>query len=205
MTGLIIATVIIVVIPALLMSSLTITLVICDRITFKVGFLGFSIYKLKPKNKNKSVSVAGANKAKSTNKLTSLLKEYTKGKSKSETVYQILEILKNLCLKFTRLLKHVRFKRLKLSLGVATDNAANTAIIYGNICAVVYSICGMLKSSYNFDPKKIRVYADFSSEHMSLVLDSKIKIRLIFVISFLISTIFSLFKIKLGEVKNGRA
>ena len=82
MTGLIIATVIIVVIPALLMSSLTITLVICDRITFKVGFLGFNIYKLKPKNKNKSVSVAGANKAKSTNKLTSLLKEYTKGKSK---------------------------------------------------------------------------------------------------------------------------
>ena len=205
MTGLIITIVIIVIILALLMSSISISLKISDIVIFKVGFLGLELYKLKPHKKNKSDSGVPADKPKGKNKLTTLLKEYAKGKSKRELTSEIFEIFKDLCIKFARLIKHVRFKRLKLCLGVATDNAANTAILYGNICSIVYSICGMLKSSYDFDPKKIRVYADFSSEHMSLILDSKIKIKLIFIVKFLISTVFSLIKIKLGEVKNGRA
>ena len=62
----------------------------------------------------------------------------------------------------------------------------------------------MLESTYNFDAKKIKVTADFTSEQMKLELKSVIKVRLIHLINFALSSVFSIIKMKIGEVKNGR-
>ena len=63
----------------------------------------------------------------------------------------------------------------------------------------------MLGSAKGFNAKKIKVSTDFSSEQMTLILKSTIKIRLLFLVGFAVSTAFSIIKLKLGEVKNGRS
>ncbi|MBQ1186721.1 MAG: DUF2953 domain-containing protein [Clostridia bacterium] len=205
MIGFIIAVAIVLLITFLLLSSLTIIFNIENKITLKVKFLGICLFNFNPNKKAKSASHKKVSEKKQNKKtLTSTLKEYAKGKSKRELVQKILEIIKELCIKFGRLLKHLKFEKLNFNLTVASDNAATTAILYGNLCAVVYSICGMLGAAYNFNPKNINVSADFASEQMNLILVSKVKVKLIYIIVFLISAIFSIIKLRIGEVKNGR-
>ena len=201
MIGLIIVMTFVCIILLLLLSSLKITFNICDGVDFRVSFLGISLFSLKENKpvKNKS------EKSKGKSKLTNTLKEYSKGKSRKLLVEEILFILKELCVKFVKLLKHIRFKKLDFNLIVASDDAAKTAIRYGKVCSVVYSICGMLGSAKRFNAKKIKVSTDFSSEQMTLILKSTIKIRLLFLVGFAVSTAFSIIKLKLGEVKNGRS
>ena len=187
MIGLIIAGAVLCIILILLLSSLKITLNISDGVTFKITYLGLSVFTQKQ------------------NKLTNVLKDYAKGKSRKKVIEDILVILKQLCLRFVKLLKHVRFKKLDFNLTVASEDAATTAIRYGNICSIVYSLCGLLGSACDFDAKKVKVSADFASENMTLVLKSTIKIRLIFLVSFAFGFAFSIIKLKLGELKNGRA
>lgn len=197
--GLIIAAILLCILLILLLSSLKITLNICDGVEFKINFLGINIFNLKKKHKRKKQKNGKEDK-----KLIGVLKEYTKDKSRKKLVEEILYILKEICVKFGRLLKRIRFIKLDFDLTVASGDAATTAIRYGSICSVVYSICGMLESTYNFDAKKIKVTADFTSEQMKLELKSVIKVRLIHLINFALSSVFSIIKMKIGEVKNGR-
>ena len=207
MIGLIIAIIIVLLIAFLLLSSLTVVFNIDEQIVLEVKFLGISLFNFNSKHKanNKPSVKKTAAKKNDKKKLTSVLKEFAKGKSKKELIEEILEIIKELCVKFGRLLKHIKFKKLEFNLTVASSDAATTAILYGNLCAVVYSICGMLSTAYNFDAKKVKVLTDFTSENMKIMLKSKIKVKLIYLVAFAISAAFSIIKLRIGEVKNGRA
>lgn len=200
MIGLIIATVFVCIILTLLFSSLKITLSISDTVIFKLSYLGiplFSFDKNKPVKKKKE-------KHKDNKSFTEVLKDYTKGKSRKKIIQEILTVLKELCVKFGTVLKHLRFKKLEFDLTVASSDAATTAIAYGNICSLVYSLSGMLGSAYNFDAKKIKVSADFASEQVKFILNCQVKIRIVYLVRFALSTVLSIIKLKLGEVKNGR-
>ena len=61
------------------------------------------------------------------------------------------------------IVKHFKFRKLKLDITVATDNAANTAIEYGGVCSAVYPIIAFLESNADFKSKHINVTADFDS------------------------------------------
>lgn len=196
--ALIIAAIFVGIIFVLLISSLKITFRLSDSVIFYITFLGFRIFDINSKPKTKK------SEDKEKGKLTGVLKEYAKGKSRKKLVGEILVILKALCEKFIKLIKHIRFNKLEFSLTVASDDAAKTALAYGTACSVVYSICGMLSSAYKFNPKKVNVSADFSTEQITLKVNTVIKIRLIHLVKFALSTAFSIIKLKLGEVKNGR-
>ena len=196
MIALIIAAAVVGIIFLLLISSLKITFRLSGSVVFYITFLGIKVFDINAKPKKE--------KKQDEKKLTGVLKEYAKGKSRKKLVGEILEIVKSLCVKFGKLIKHLRFKKLEFDLTVACDDAAKTAIAYGSICSVVYSICGMLASAYNFNPKKVNVSADFSADKMSLKVNTVIKVRLIHLLKFALSTAVSIIKLKLGEVKNGR-
>ena len=198
MIALIIAAVVVGIIFLLLISSLKITFRLSETVVFYVTFLGVRIFDINAKPKRKK------EKKQEEKKLTGVLKEYAKGKSRHKLIGELLEIIKSLCAKFVKLVKHLRFRKLEFDLTVATDDAAKTAIVYGSVCSVVYSICGMLASAYDFNPKKVNVSADFSTDKMSLKVNTVIKIRVIYILKFALSTAVSIIKLKLGEVKNGR-
>lgn len=202
MTGLIIAMVFASVILLVLLSSLSVTLNINDKVIFRLSFLGICIFDINFKKKKKS---SLKKKEQTSNKgLTDVLKQYAANKNNKELIIEIFSIFKELCIKFYKLLKHTRFKRLEVDLKISSDDAAKTAIIYGNVCSVVYSLVALLKSACDFDHKKIKVSADFSSETINFSMLCNIKIRIVYIVAFAISVLYSIIKTKLGELKNGR-
>ena len=202
MTGLIIAMIFASVILLVLLSSLSVTLSINDKVVFRVNFLGICVFDINSKKKKNS---SLKKKEKTSNKgLTDVLKEYAANKNNKELIVEIFSIFKELCIKFSKLLKHTRFKKLEVDFRISSNDAAKTAILYGNACSVVYSLVALLKSACNFDHKKIKVSADFSSETINLSMLCNIKIKTVYIVSFAISVFYSIIKTKLGEFKNGR-
>lgn len=207
MIGWIIALSIFEIITTLLVSSVKIVLDIAERVFFEISFLGvklFSYDSAKPQIKTEKPKSVKPKKPEEKGKLTKLLKEYAKGKHKKELVEELLELLKVFCVKFKMLLSHVRFKKVHLDLTVATPDAADTAILYGRLCSVIYSLVALLESAVNFTPKKISVKTDFTSEDLKLVLSGVIKVRVLYVLGFAVSLAFSVLKMKIGDIKNGR-
>lgn len=210
MIGWIVALSVVGVIFILLISSINVFLEINDRVFLKISILGITLFsydsentKTKPKNtKHKKKLEASDEKSLST--FSSLLKEYTKGKNKRELIQELFEIIKYLCIRFKTLLGHFRFKKVVLDLTVATDEAAETAILYGRLCSVIYSIVSLLESSVNFSSEKISVKTDFTSEKFKLILSSTFKIRVCYILGFALSLAVKVIKIKIGDIKNGR-
>lgn len=202
MTGLIIAIALVSVILFLLLSSLSVTLNIVDKVVFKVSFLGISIFDINSKRKRKTSSKKKDKK--SQEEIVDVLKKYAANKSNKDLIIEIFLVFKELCIKFSKILKHVRIKKLEVNLKIASNDAATTAILYGNVCSVVYSVVALLKSACDFDHKKIKVSADFFSETISFSMLCNIKIRIAYIVYFAISVLYSIIKTKLGEFKNGR-
>ncbi len=210
MIGWIIALSIFLIIATLLASSVKIVLDISQRAFFEIGFLGIKIFSYdssKPeikKEESKAVKIKKTDKSKEKGKLTKLFREYAKNKHKKELVEELFDLFKTILEKFRGLLPHIRFKKIMLDLTVATPDAAQTAILYGRLCTVVYSLVALLEYAVNFSPEKITVKTDFTSESLRLILNGVIKIRILFILGFALSLAFSVLKKKIGDIKNVR-
>ena len=188
----------------LLLSSLKITLEIGENAVFKVRFLFFKIVNYDSEKKGSKSKKEKKKPNKKEKTLVDSLKEYASSKNKRELFFEIIEYLKIVISKFKKLLSKTRFRKAVLDLTVATEDAADTAILYGKVCSAVYPIISILDTAMKFDPKRISVKTDFASNKMKLYLSGIIKIRLIHILGFLISTAFSIIILKLGDINNGK-
>ncbi len=205
MIGWIIFLVIVLILALLLISSVKISFHISDKVLFSVSYLGFSFFKFDsslPKATEKKSSVTKKKEDKNES-FTSFLKKYAASKKKSDLVKELFEIIKIILLRFKKLIGKIRFKNFSLDLTVASEDAAKTAILYGEICSVVYPVLSMLSSCLHFFLKSISVRTDFTSDEIKIKLSSVIKIRICSLLSFALSTAFSIIKLKLGDLKNG--
>lgn len=192
----------------LLSLSLKVVINISENVLFRVSVLGISLYSfdsLKPEQlkKKESHSKKDTYPKEKKKSLVSVLKEYALGKNRTETVHNLLQLVKTVCEKFNKLLSHIRFNRLKMELTVASSDAAQTAVLYGSFCSVIYTIVGLLENSTNFNPKDIKVNTDFTSDKISFLLDSSFKIRIFFIFSFILSIAIKIIKNRIGDNKNG--
>ena len=188
----------------LLLSSLKITLEIGENAVFKVRFLFFKIVNYDSENKSSKSKKEKKKPNKKKKTLVDSLKEYASSKNKRELFFEIIEYLKIVLSKFKKLLSKTRFKKAVLDLTVATEDAADTAILYGKVCSAVYPIISILDTAMKFDPKRISVKTDFASNKMKLYLSGIIKIRFIHILGFLTSTALSIIILKLGDINNGK-
>ena len=188
----------------LLLSSLKITLEIGENAVFKVRFLFFKIVNYDSENKSSKSKKEKKKPNKKEKTLVDSLKEYASSKNKRELFFEIIEYLKIVLSKFKKLLSKTRFKKAVLDLTVATEDAADTAILYGKVCSAVYPIISILDTAMKFDPKRISVKTDFASNKMKLYLSGIIKIRFIHILGFLTSTALSIIILKLGDINNGK-
>jgi hypothetical protein len=187
----------------LLLLSLKITLSIDKKVYFKVSFFLFTLYKFD--GKNKKSSSYGVKKSKSENKsVIDILKKYVSDKNKLELIKEIFFYLKLVLEKFKELLKHTRFSDVVLDLTVATDNASDTALLYGKLSSIIYPVLSLVDNSMKFTPKKLSVRTDFTATEMTFNLSGTLKVRLIYILGFLLSTFWSITKFKIGEKYNGK-
>ena len=103
MTGFIIALVLVFVIGFLLLSSLSVTLNINDKVFLKVSFLGICIFNINSKS-NRKTSLKKKDKTPK-DSIIDVLKQYASNKNNKELVLEIFSILKELCIKFYKILK----------------------------------------------------------------------------------------------------
>ena len=204
MTGLIVGLSLFCLLSILLLLSFKITLKIDNKADLKVSYFGITVYQLgkevkKPSGKKKALKPKSEKDG-----LLGLLQKYSKETDKGLILKEIIDFLNFLFSRFKAFLSHVRFKNLVFDLTVATDDAAKTAILYGTVCSAVYSLVTLLNNASHFDPKKISISTDFTSDKMKIYINSVIKIRLCFVLAFAFSILFKIIKTKLGEINNGR-
>lgn len=62
------------------------------------------------------------------------------------------------------LTRHLHFRHLKLYLAVATDDPANTATLYGKICAAAYNLLSALQCWVDIETDEFRILADFYND-----------------------------------------
>lgn len=99
-----------------------------------------------------------------------------------------LNILKRLASIVTgtakKLLSHVVIDRISTDIAVADGDAARTAILYGNVCSVVYTAFGVLVNNIKCKDYHINIVPDFQSQESRIRFDGKAHLSLLFFVSY---------------------
>lgn len=59
------------------------------------------------------------------------------------------------------LTRHIHFRHIRLYLAIGTDDPANTATLYGKICAAAYNLLGAMQCWFDVQADEFRILADF--------------------------------------------
>lgn len=81
-----------------------------------------------------------------------------------------------------KFLRHIKFRKTKLKVVVSAENAADTAIYYGEVCAAVYPVLALLESLADVGFKKVDVSADFAENKPCFNFETVILTNLLYLI-----------------------
>lgn len=109
----------------------------------------------------------------------------------SATAAQIADILKQLLGRIVWILPRCRLNRLRLTAVCTGEDAAEVAMEYGAVCAVVYPLVGYLETLIPTRPRgeDIRVLCDLSQEESGFHADVKLSVRIFHVVRALLHII----------------
>ena len=142
-----------------------------EQVVIKLQVLFFSkrLYPAKEKKKKKS---------KVKTKATASAKE-TKKLSLKEKAEPYMALLRSLPQPLSWLLSKVRISKLDVRLSVVGEDAAQTAITYGNTCAFVYGLLALLQNFFTVFVKKISIKPDFLGEKQQIYISGKARLRVV--------------------------
>lgn len=147
------------------------------RCTIKIGFVKIQLYPQKPKNKKKKKKPEKTEKKPESEekKKESLIKE--KGISwLFDLIKKVADLAAGALKDFFR---HIIVKRLMLSISIAGNDAADTAVKYGYCCSAVYPAFGIIAGAVKCKSYGVDISPDFEENAKSAVnmeLEAKIKI-----------------------------
>lgn len=173
-----------------------------DALFLKIRFLFISYQILPEKKKRKKSEKKKKSKEKKVQKSEkeSPIKAIIKDRGLSGFLRFIKELTATAAGALKKLWKHIRISNLSADVRVATEDAADTAIQYGHVCAVVYPSVNFLASNGKCKNYHVLVVPDFSSETSSVEFSANVHVKLCFLISLAVSTLIQIIKIML---KNG--
>lgn len=93
-----------------------------------------------------------------------------------------------------RLLKHIHWRKFSVLLAIGGQDAAKTAVQYGQACAVVYPAAGVLTALSDCSQTHVGVIADFKAGKTKAEVCLKADIRPIFVLTSGVSGLIKLIK-----------
>lgn len=194
MTAAIVVLFVILIFSVFLLIPFSAKIYIGDQNDITVKYLFFKLY---PKSENKSKTekkhIVSGEKKKNEN---FFLRSFKK-KGFSEFVSLFFVFLKKTIGELAYLLKFVKIRKFTLSLTVASDNAAKTAIEYGVVSAAVYNFSALIKTNFDFEIKNISIDCDFENNAPHFELFTVLKISpLVLLISVvkLIKPVFNFVK-----------
>lgn len=161
----------------LLSFSLTIYVSIQEEVSIAIGAFGYR-RKLnldeeeKPKKKKAKKKVAKEVKKK-TQKPTKKAHKF----SFQETVEFVLTLMKSIFKPTAKLLKHLRITKLSLNMTVCGEEAAQTAILFGQVNTAIYNLLAHLDNLITLQIKEVNIVPDFVSDEAKYDITFKVKLR----------------------------
>ena len=187
----------------LLLSSVCVRFSFDDKFYLRVSILGvilFSYDSSKPIKPSKEKAADGGKNREKT-KFKDSVKHYAKSKNIFKLISDIFPIVLVVLKKIKTAVYRLKFYNMNFNLTVATDDAAQTAILYGKMCSVIAPVVVLLSENLNFDCECVSVTTDFLSDNTVLKASGTVKLRLIHIVSLILSSVWAIIKIKIGEVK----
>lgn len=137
----------------------------------KIFFFFVKIYEIKPQESKK-----GESKKTTKKKEPSLFEKFSAKYGFTGAVKEFFAFLKSVFTHTKKFLRHIKFDKVKIFIKVATNDAAQTAIEYGEVCGAVYSVLSEISALEKIKYKKIDISSDFESGVSEF--DFSLKIRL---------------------------
>ena len=82
-----------------------------------------------------------------------------------------------------KIVSHIVIQNISTNIAVADGDAAQTAILYGNVCTVVYTSIGILVNNVKCRKYHINIVPDFQSKESRIDFEVKAHIQLLFLVS----------------------
>ena len=99
---------------------------------------------------------------------------------KPQSVSEAVSLAKDACAALSPALKfltrHLHFRHMKLYLTVASDDPANTATLYGKICAAAYNLLAQLQCWVDIETDEFRILADFYHEKLTFRASGELRV-----------------------------
>jgi hypothetical protein len=167
--GIIIILVILLIIIVLLFSSVRANIKYHNQMTVNIEylFLSFQVFPKKPPKKNKRKDAENDEEEKKF-KIVNFKKFIS-------FVQRMIKLVSGI---IKDILKKSKINLLKIKIVVGSDDAAQTAIQYGEACAIVGSALGFIKAIMPIKKYNINITPDFTNAEFSLNLNIIISVRI---------------------------
>ncbi|MBO7520157.1 MAG: DUF2953 domain-containing protein [Clostridia bacterium] len=193
----------------LLIVPVSVCLDYSDRLIIKVSYGGIKVFDsgkpkkekaAKPEKEKKSAAKKGKKKPEKQNFISRIFKE----KGTVGGVKFCFEVIKSALSRIIWVIRRIKIKKLILSITVSSDDAANTAVVYGAVCAAVFPVTALIKENTKIGVEQISVSTDF--DKLSPVINAAVslKTRLVYAVIAAVSMLFSYVRIKKESEKNER-
>lgn len=150
------------------------------ELTFTIKYLGFTLLDSEEEDKeSKKVLKKVQSTALPTDKES--IKSTYKQKGITGTIKYYGDVLLLILKRLRWIIRFVKIRKFVFDLSIASDNAADTAIEYGEVCSVVYPIISFIQTNTNFKFKtdNINISPDFDSNDSKLKASVLVKATLI--------------------------
>ena len=171
----------------LLPFSLEITFI--EDFKFKVKFLGIPVYRYREKASKPRKEQE--QKEKSDVKPKSLFFRFKEKYGFFGTVKAFFAFFKEILSVIKPLIPHIKIRRIKLCVLVASSDAATTAIEYGAVCTAAYPILSFLETVADIGYKKIDIKSDFENTEPHFSFSGEVK----FSLCYFLATAFKAYKV----------
>lgn len=159
--------------------SITVYVSIKDEIKIEVGALGIRYRAFLSEEKPKKKKEKEKPEKEPQKEAEQAIKEKKPNeKSFSETVDFVLKLFKSVFPNAVGMLKRLRFLNIRIYMSVACDDAADTAIRYGEANAMIMSVLAALSSNFKTTVKACKIRPDFVRETSLYDISFKCKLRL---------------------------
>ncbi len=191
------------VITAVLLLLLILPVTVCilykERLVLKIKISGITIFDSTKKKKAKTKEETGDTKKSQKKQKEGFVKKVYKEKGLLDTVKYFCELLGLALKKLLWLVKRFKFRKVRLDLTIATDDAANTALQYGGICCAVYPLIAFLQTNADFKADSINISTDFDKSSSEISFEFSIATRVAFLIIAVLSALFKYLKLQRKE------
>ena len=206
MIFLIILGIILLIIAVLLFSPVNISISFKEDFAVKVKFLGIKLFdslsdkgekKIEEKKKEEQNKSSGETVKKAKSVFSKLKDKY----GFSMAIKELISFFMKCFAHIKGLLRHIKIKKIRLNIAVATPDAAKTAIEYGVVCSAVYPALAVIDTIPNICFKEINVKSDFKSEEggIDFSFDTKLQVFFALICAFKIYKEYKNFIIRIED------